>query len=184
VGGLSVVPAASTRRVLPPGRALDVAIGQGRNTVYLARAGWDVTAFDPSTEGLASARRAVAAEGLSVHTMVASCGDFDYGVANWDLVVMTYVTFEVASPRFAARIVEALRPGGVVVLESGAADPDDPRLNRVLIDPDEMRAAYGALTEIGFEQSVSTSDWGLRSLPLVRLAARRDSRPGPAVRPA
>ena len=169
---------------LRPGRALDVAMGQGRNSIYLARAGWDVTGFDLSTEGLASARRAVAAEGLSVHTMVASCDEFDYGVANWDLVVMTYVTFEVASWRFAARIVEALRPGGVVVLESGAADPDGPRLNRVLIDPDEMRAAYGALTEIAFEQSLSTSDWGLRELPLVRLAARRDSRPSPAATPA
>ena len=83
-----------------------------------------------------------------------------------------------------ARIVEALRPGGVVVLESGVADPDGPRLNRVLIDPDEMRAAYGALSEIAFEQSLSTSDWGLRELPLVRLAARRDSRPSPAATPA
>jgi len=169
---------------LPSGRALDVAMGQGRNTIYLARAGWDVTGFDLSTEGLASTRRAVAAEGLSVHTMVASCDDFDYGVANWDLVVMTYVPFEVGSPRFAAKVVKALRPGGVVVLESGAVDPDGPRLNRVMIDPDEMRAAYGALTEIAFEQSVSTSDWGLRSLPLVRLAARRDSRPRPAAIPA
>jgi hypothetical protein len=88
-------------------------------------------------------------------------------------VVMTYVTFEVASPRFAAKIIDALRPGGVVVLETGAADPGAPRLNRVLVDPDELRAAYGALTEIAFEQSVSTSDWGLRPLPLVRLAARR-----------
>ena len=169
---------------LPPGRALDVAMGQGRNAIHLARAGWNVTGFDLSTKGLASARRAVSAEGLSVHTMVASCDDFDYGLANWDLVVMTYVTFEVASPRFAAGIVEALRPGGVVVVESGAAEPHGPRLNRVLIDPDEMRTAYGALTEVAFEQSVSTSDWGLRSLPLVRLAARRDSRPRPAATPA
>jgi len=79
--------------------------------------------------------------------------------------------------------VEALRPGGVIVIESGAADPDGPRLNRVLIEPDEMRVAYGVLSEIAFEQSVSTSDWGLRSLLLVRLAARRDSRATPAERP-
>ena len=96
---------------------------------------------------------------------------------------MTYVTFDLASPRFAARIVDALRPGGVVVVESVAAEVNRPRRNVVEIDPDEIRAAYGTLTEIVFERSVSTSDWGLRPLPLVRLAARRDGPITPAATP-
>ena len=79
--------------------------------------------------------------------------------------------------------VEALRPGGVVVIESIAADADRSRANRVVIDPDQLRTAYGSLTEIAFEQSMSTSDWGLRSLPLVRFAARRDGLPTPATTP-
>jgi SAM-dependent methyltransferase len=164
---------------LPAGRALDVATGQGRNAIHLARAGWYVVGFDLSTAGLVSAGGAAVAEGLRLHTVVAACDEFDYGVANWDLVVMTFVPFEVASPRFAARIVEALRPGGVVVVESGAADAGGPRRNPVLIDPDQLRASYSALAEIAYDQSTSTSDWGLRPLPLVRLAARRASRPTP-----
>ena len=169
---------------LAAGRALDVAMGQGRNALYLARAGWDVTGFDPSTEGLASATSDAAVAGLSLRTSMSTCDDFEYGVASWDLVVMTYVTFDIASPPFDARIVDALRPGGVVVVESAAADADRPRRNLVQVEPDDLRAAYGTLTEIAFEQSVSTSDWGLRPLPLVRLAARRDRPSPPATTPA
>ncbi len=39
-----------------PGRALDIGMGQGRNAVYLATQGWDVTGFDPSSEGVRIAR--------------------------------------------------------------------------------------------------------------------------------
>jgi len=155
-------------------------MGKGRNAIHLARVGWEVVGFDLSTEGLASAGRAAAADGLRLQTTVASCEDFNYGVANWDLVVMTFVPFEVASPRFAARIMEALRPGGVVVIESGAADLGGPRRNRVLIDPDQLRASYSALAAIAYEQSMSRPIWALRPLPLVRLAARRASRETPA----
>lgn len=168
---------------LHPGRALDVAMGQGRNAIHLARAGWDVTGFDLSPEGLASAANAAAAAGLSVRTVVSTCEDFEYGVARWDLIVMTYVPFDIASQPYAARLADALSPGGVVVVESGAAETGQPRRNLVLVDPEQVRAAFGMLTEIAFEQSVSTSDWGLRPLPLVRLAARRDGPSTPAATP-
>ena len=42
---------------LPPGRALDLAAGEGRNSIWLARRGWDVTAVDFSQAGLDKGRR-------------------------------------------------------------------------------------------------------------------------------
>jgi methylase of polypeptide subunit release factors len=39
-----------------PGQALDVGMGQGRNSIYLAKQGWDVTGFDASSEGVRQAR--------------------------------------------------------------------------------------------------------------------------------
>jgi hypothetical protein len=119
-----------------------------------------------------------------VHALVDGCTGFEYGVTDWDLVVMTYVTFEVASPPSRREDRAPLRPGGlVVVLESAVAGPTASRRNRVEIDPDEVRTAYGALTEIAFEHSTSTSDRGLRPRPLVRFAARRDCGPTPAAPP-
>ncbi|MBN8734388.1 MAG: methyltransferase domain-containing protein, partial [Acidobacteria bacterium] len=50
-----------------PGRALDVAMGQGRNSLYLARLGWDVTGFDTSRAGIEQARKAATTAGLKFH---------------------------------------------------------------------------------------------------------------------
>ena len=69
----------------PPGKALDIGMGQGRNAIFLARQAWDVTGFDPSDEG-ASAKIAV-----PLHALVAREEDFPLGTAQWDLIAMTYV---------------------------------------------------------------------------------------------
>ncbi len=49
-----------------PGRALDVAMGQGRNALYLAKAGWEVTGFDISSNGLSAARAAAGLAGVKI----------------------------------------------------------------------------------------------------------------------
>ena len=92
-----------------PGRALDVAMGQGRNAVYLAKLGWDVTGFDTSAAGLAQARSA----GVKLNAVLASDEEFDFGVARWDLIALLYPI----EKRSVYRIREALRPGGMVVVE-------------------------------------------------------------------
>ena len=51
---------------LPVGRALDVACGAGRNAVWLARRGWQVTAVDFSEVALRAARQLAASSGVSV----------------------------------------------------------------------------------------------------------------------
>src|SRR5690348_13287570 len=56
---------AETVRDLKPGRALDVHMGQGRNAVYLATKGWEVTGFDFSEGGVAAARRAAEKAGVA-----------------------------------------------------------------------------------------------------------------------
>ncbi|MFD0328131.1 methyltransferase domain-containing protein [Streptacidiphilus monticola] len=50
---------------LTPGRALDLAAGEGRNALWLAEQGWRVDAVDWSAVGLDKARRAAAARGSS-----------------------------------------------------------------------------------------------------------------------
>ncbi|MDE3165551.1 MAG: class I SAM-dependent methyltransferase, partial [Acidobacteriota bacterium] len=100
-----------------PGRALDVAMGQGRNSLFLAAAGWDVTGYDISEGGIASANAAAARAGLKLRTVIASHEDFDYGVAQWDLVVETFAFTNLSDAAYRKRVLDSLKPGGLLVIE-------------------------------------------------------------------
>jgi len=101
-----------------PGKALDIGMGQGRNSVYLAAQGWDVTGFDPSQEGVRIAQSNAAKAGVKIRALAARDDEFDYGSSQWDLIAMTYVRD--LSIRDAEIFSKALRPGGIVVYENGA----------------------------------------------------------------
>ena len=64
-------------RDLKPGRVLDVAMGQGRNPICLAKIGWDVTGFDASSEGLAIAQKGAGQAGVEL--TMANQGWADFG---------------------------------------------------------------------------------------------------------
>jgi SAM-dependent methyltransferase len=83
-----------------PGRALDVAMGQGRNSLFLAQAGWDVTGYDISEGGMALANAAAARAGLKITTVTASHDAFDYGTAQWDLIVETFAFSNLSDPAY------------------------------------------------------------------------------------
>ena len=93
-------------------------MGQGRNAVFLAMQGWDVTGFDPSDEGVRLAQANAAKAGVMIHALVSTDDQFDFGVAQWDLIAMTYVRSPTA--RDADRIRRALAPGGIFVYENGS----------------------------------------------------------------
>lgn len=101
-----------------PGRALDIGMGQGRNAVFLAMQGWDVTGFDPSDEGVRMAQENAAKAGVRIHALVSSDDRFDFGTAHWDLIAMTYIRSLSAAD--AGRIQRALAPGGIFVYENGS----------------------------------------------------------------
>ncbi len=66
-----------------PGRALDVGMGQGRNALWLAQQGWDVTGFDLSDEGVRQAQVEAKRLGLKISASVASIADFDFDENRW-----------------------------------------------------------------------------------------------------
>src|ERR1035438_3431008 len=94
-----------------PGRALDFGMGQGRNAVFLAQQGWDVTGFDPSPSAVRIANRNAASVGEKIRAVVARDDQFDFGAAQWDLIVVTYVRDPNAHD--AAVFQRALKPGGI-----------------------------------------------------------------------
>jgi len=101
---------------MPPGRALDVAMGQGRNTLYLASQGWEVSGFDLADEAVAYAEKIAEENHLSISTSIADFESYDYGINQWDLITWIYGgCLEV--DQIADRIRTALKPGGIFLFE-------------------------------------------------------------------
>ncbi|HSA96557.1 MAG TPA: class I SAM-dependent methyltransferase, partial [Acidobacteriota bacterium] len=128
---------------LKPGAALDVGAGQGRNAVWLATQGWDVTGIDISGVGLAAAAANAAKAGVSIRTIKTAYADYDFGTAKWDLVAMFFAWAPVTDPGFMARIEQALRPGGLVVFEHFVKDDEHPYPPMVrALSPGDLRKIF------------------------------------------
>ncbi|MGA2072344.1 MAG: methyltransferase domain-containing protein [Terriglobia bacterium] len=147
-----------------PGAALDIGMGQGRNSIFLAQQGWEVTGFDPSEEGVRQARERAAKLGLHLRALVVGEEDFDLGEAQWDLIVMTYVRR--VRPADADRFARALRPNGIFVYE-----------NNNVGNQNELLKYFLAWRILRFEGLDTTSDWHPeRSLRVERLVAERPAK--------
>lgn len=103
----------------PGERVLCVADGEGRNSVWLARRGLAVDAFDIAEVGVAKARRLAAAQGVTVNFAVLDGDTCVWPQATYDGVAAIFVQF--ADPAMRARlfanIVRCLKPGGTLVLQ-------------------------------------------------------------------
>ncbi len=101
------------------GCVLCVADGEGRNSVWLARQGFQVDAFDISVAGLAKARRLAADAGVKVNYQLADCDGFTWPIGYYDAVAAIFVQF--ADPALRQRLFNhikaALKPGGVLILQ-------------------------------------------------------------------
>ena len=105
-------------RLQPHAKVLVPGDGEGRNSVWLAQQGHQVTALDASAVGLQKARALAQARGVTVQTVLTDLADWQTD-ALFDAVVLTYVHLPPSlRPQAHRRIAEALRPGGVLVLEA------------------------------------------------------------------
>jgi SAM-dependent methyltransferase len=106
---------------LPPGRALDLAAGEGRNALWLADRGWEVTAVDFSLAGLDKGRalqeRHERGRDLHVDWVHADVLDYEAGPVPYDLVLLAYLQLTEDERRTAVRrAFGALRVGGTFFL--------------------------------------------------------------------
>jgi len=120
--------------MLPPGRALDLACGPGRNALYLARLGWQVTAVDSSAIAIAHLR----SKSSEVDARVADLerGEWTIAPAGYDLICDFYYLQRDLFPS----IREGVRPGGVF---TGAVHLVEPGHNpRFSLDPGQLRDEF------------------------------------------
>ena len=111
--------AAQQPRLAAGQRALSVADGEGRNSVWLAQQGLAVTAFDIAPRGVAKARALAERAGVAVDYHVASVEDWPWTPAAFDVAAAIFVQF--APPalreRMFAGLLRTLKPGGWLLLQ-------------------------------------------------------------------
>jgi SAM-dependent methyltransferase len=143
------------------GTALDYGMGEGRNSIYLASLGWQVWGFDPAEAGVAMAQKKAKELGLTLHTSAVRDSEFDFGKNRFDLVLFSWTMPLVP----VERVVDSLKPGGIVVMECGPGFLDARNAMFHLFDPLEI---------VRYEIVRDKSDfYDRRETDVIRLVARK-----------
>ena len=110
---------ASVADRIPAGKILSLAEGEGRNAVYLATRGYQVTGVDGSAVGLRKAQELAAENDVAITTICADLSSFAIESGEWDGIIACYCHLPPAIRRPLHRAaVQGLKPGGVFVLEA------------------------------------------------------------------
>jgi len=159
-----------------PGRALDVGMGQGRNSLFLARLGWDVTGVDISDKAIHLAHNEANRLGLKINCVLADIAAFEVGRAKWDLIVGLYMGRLILFQ--AAALTQGLASDGLLVVEHFRRD-----VGRVSLSGGQLGYPVNALLEtfvpslhiVRYEEVLDFPDWGDQGerAPLVRMLARK-----------
>ncbi len=159
---------------LPAGLALDIGMGNGRNAVYLARKGWKVTGIDVSREAIKQAQAQAAKVGATIEANVARFEDIPPSRARYDVILCMYVSH--VATRNAAKIVDMLKPGGILIVEGPHLDA------RTLPGQDgyktnELLRTFGKLRVLRYEDKIIQAEWATTAdgrSPTVRLVAQKE----------
>jgi SAM-dependent methyltransferase len=145
-------------RLSPNSKVLLPGDGEGRNSVWLATQGHQVTAVDNSAVGLAKAQRLAAEHLVAVETVLADLEHWVPTPASFDALVLTYVHLPASLRPLAHRhLAEALRPGGWFILEAFhprqlAYTSGGPKAEAMLYTTDLIRRDLDALAVPGFTE--------------------------------
>jgi 2-polyprenyl-3-methyl-5-hydroxy-6-metoxy-1,4-benzoquinol methylase len=154
-----------------PGTALDVGMGQGRNSIWLAQQGWDVTGFDPAERAVALAQENARKLDVTLKTEIKGMENFDFGEGRWDLILISYVT----GREMTDVLQRALKPGGILVIEGFHRDATKGRSigGSVVFDTGELPKLYPQLRVVRYEEPITEADFGRARVRVVRYCAER-----------
>jgi SAM-dependent methyltransferase len=137
-----------------PGEAIDLGMGEGRNAIFLAQRGWRVTGVDLSDVGVAQAKKRAAELGVPLEAVVEDLDKYDFGRGRWDLITLFYMHawYHLSKLDSARRLRDALKPGGLLVIEGFAG-------GEVGYQTNELLGAFNDLKILRYEDVMDEADW-------------------------
>lgn len=175
---------ARQQALLPkPGKALAVADGEGRNGVWLAEQGLDVTSLDFSPNAQAKARALAARRGVGIATELADVLTYAWPTAAYDVIAVVFIQFmgPAERSRVFAGIRQALKPGGLLLMEGytpkqieyGTGGPKEPEnmYTRALLEQEFASFAERKIEDYEVEMHEGSGHGGLSAV--IDLVARK-----------
>lgn len=138
--------------MLPKGRALDIACGEGRNAIYLARQGYRVDAVDISEVAIKNAR--TAGKGLDINFIVADLENFSIPEDIYDLIINFYYLQRSLIPE----IRKGLKKGGLVVFETYTIEHQEIRNPEFLLKPNELLRLFNDLHIVYYREGMTEGE--------------------------
>ncbi len=125
--------------LLPRGKALDIAAGEGRNAVFLAQNGFEVDAVDISQKGLKKAQNLAKEKGVKINILLVDLSRYHITKERYDLITNFYFL----KRRLIPKIKKGLRKGGKVIfetyhLEHRALGRGGPKQAKYFLKPNEL----------------------------------------------
>ncbi len=164
---------------LKKGKALVLAMGEGRNAVYLAQNGFDVTGVDISEVAIEKCNELAKERNTTVNAVVVDLTDYDMGEEQFDLITKFYYY----EPSVFPQVIDALKPGGMFILEQFSIDhlkyretsrfgPSNPDY---LVKPNELLEHFKLLRILYYEDTVVELDEGMHrgTAAVIRLIAQK-----------
>lgn len=139
---------------LPSGKTLFPAEGEGRNAVYAATQGWQVTAFDPSIEGKRKAELLASENGVSIDYRIDSFEFVDLPLESFDCIVLIFAHMHPLKRKYYhQKLITFLKPGGNLILEGFSKkqisnNSGGPRDVNMLFSKEELQSDFYTFSEL------------------------------------
>ncbi len=149
--------------------ALDVGMGEGRNTLYLARQGWKTVGLEASKQGILCAKKQVVANNINPDFILTNIDDFDFGENRWDLILLFYVPLR----SIAEKVIKGLSENGSILIEAYHSGSADSQIigDLVVFENNELLEIFNSLNVYFYEEKMDISDFAAGKVPIVRLHA-------------
>lgn len=139
---------------LKPGKILFPAEGEGRNAVFAATLGWNVTAFDPSIEGKSKADQLARKNNVSIQYFIDNYELVDFPLESYDCIVLVFAHMNPAKrEEYHKKLMSFLKPGGVLILEGFSKNQikkntGGPRDIGMLFSEQELKSDFSSFSKI------------------------------------
>jgi SAM-dependent methyltransferase len=139
----------------PPGQALDLGMGEGRNTIFLAQRGWQTTGVDLSDVAVAQASDRAAKIHVNIFAVIDDLDHYQLGKNKWDLIALFYMHawYQGTRPASPQRLIAALKPGGLLVMEGFAGH------EKFVFQPNELLRDFAGLEVLRYEDTDAEAEW-------------------------